>query len=91
MHVTDGCFCSTAHLEDISPDGLCLSRLADRFARADGPLTVFAGGLEPMPVVHVRPRWAEHGWDGWRLGGEIADPTTAWRLFFIRSAQHALR
>lgn len=86
VHVTDGCLFATATMENISPNGLCLSSLPEQLYNHGGGLTVYSSNNPGLPVLQIQPRWQKNGWNGKTIGASIIDVTEAWRLFFVHTA-----
>jgi hypothetical protein len=86
VRVTDGCLCATARLDNISPNGICLSDLPEQLYRSAGRLTVFSSDNPGLPVLHIEPRWQQTGWGGKTIGAAILNVSETWQLFFVHAA-----
>ncbi len=91
VHVTDGCFCTTAQIENVSPDGLCLCNLPEQLYRNAEHLTIFSNGNPAMPTLHIKPCWQAVGWNGKSIGAIILNTPETWRFFVGRAAGRSAR
>lgn len=86
VYVTDGCFFTTARIDNVSPSGLCLSNLPEQLYRNAEQLTIFSSGNSAMPTLHIKPRWQAVGWNGKSIGASILNTPETWMFFVGRAA-----
>ena len=89
VHVTDGCLCTPALIDNISPSGICLCNLPEQLYRSASQLTVFSNDNPGLPVLHIEPRWQRTDWGGKTIGAVILNGSDSWRLFFVHAASQA--
>ncbi len=85
VQVTDGCFCTTALIDNVSSRGVCLSCLPEQLFRNADRLTIFSTSNPSMPTLQLAPRWQTVGWKGRTIGAAVVDAPETWRFFLGRA------
>ena len=85
VHITDGCFCTSALIDNVSSRGICLCCVPEQLYRSAEYLTVFSTSNPAMPTLHLQPRWQRLGWKGKTIGAAILDAPETWQFFIGRA------